>query len=56
MYIEQSGTVLTFLYSQTLSLIQVHSVHRFPAAPESRKPGKHAVLCGAHFISGKICR
>ena len=26
-FIEQSGTVLTFLYSQTLSLIQVHSVH-----------------------------
>lgn len=20
------------------------------------EPGKHAVLCGAHFISGKICR
>jgi hypothetical protein len=27
MYIEQSGTVLTFVYSQTLSLIQVLSVH-----------------------------
>ena len=26
-FIEQSGTVLTFLYSQTLSLMHVHSVH-----------------------------
>jgi hypothetical protein len=30
-FIEQSGTVLTFLYSQTLSLMQVHSVHLFPS-------------------------